>query len=281
MESAQQSIDPFIQTESELEQTSVFSLPVTSVDCNYTIYSHIDNQIISNNYYIFQHYENTHIFLEIASNELRSLGIFNGQKYRLTVCITAEFWQRYSYFKSLQQFSDICSTPFNQLLTSKFKNALRTIEYPLKLIQFELFLLEILSQMWEKLTTCREENTKYQNALCELCKFSPNQDEIHKILRARQFIEENFQIPITIPLIAKHVGTNQCYLKRGFKEMYQLTIFQFIQQLRMNAAHDLLMNTNLSIQDIAIQIGYSSTSSFSVAFKQHFGQSPSQITEKH
>ena len=279
MESTHPSIDLFIP--SKAAQPSIFTLPITSIDCDYALYPHVDNQIKSNNFYIIHHYENSHIYLEIACSDLRSSGIFNGQKYRILVCISSEFWQRFSGFESLQQFSDISSTQFNQSLTSKFKNAIRTIEYPLKSIKFELFLLELLSQSWEELTTCSEEYTKTQNALCELCKFSPNQDEIHKILRARQFIEDNFQNQITIPLIAKQVGTNQCYLKRGFKEMYQLTIFQFIQQLRMNAAHDLLTNSKLTIQDIAIQIGYSSTSSFSVAFKQHFGQSPSQIAEIH
>jgi AraC-like DNA-binding protein len=279
MESTHPSVDLFIP--SKAEQPSIFTLPVTSIDCDYTIYPHVDNQIKSNNFYIIHHYENSHIYLEIASNDLRSPDIFAGQKYRILVCISSEFWQRYCDFESLQQFSDISSVPLNQSLTSKFKNAIRTTEHPLKSIKFELFLLELLAQSWEELTTCSEEHTKTQNALCELCKFSPNQDEIHKILRARHFIEDNFQNQITIPLIAKQVGTNQCYLKRGFKEMYQLTIFQFIQQLRMNAAHDLLTNSKLTVQDIAIQIGYSSTSSFSVAFKQHFGQSPSQITEIH
>lgn len=277
MEAAYQSTEYFV--EAKTEQLPRFTLPLTGIDSNYTIFSHVDNRIKSNNFYIIHHYENSHVYLEIASDDLRSPDIFAGQKYQILVCLNADFWSRFNGFESLPQFSDISSTTLNPTLTNKFKNAIRTLEYPLKSIKFELFLLELFSQIWEDLTTCNEENTNNKKALCELCKFSPNQDEINKIIRAHRFIKENFQNQITIPLIARHVGTNQCYLKRGFKEIYQLTIFQFIQHLRMNAAHDLLMNTELTIQDIAIQIGYSSTSSFSVAYKQHFGQSPSLHAE--
>lgn len=277
MESAYQTTDCFV--EAKTEQLPGFTLPFTGIDSDYTVFSHVDNRIKSNNFYIVHHYENSHVYVEIASNDLRSPDIFEGQKYQILVCLNADFWSRFTSFESLQQFSDISSTALSPTLSNKFKNAIRTLEYPLKSIKFELFLLELLSQIWEDLTTCNVENRKHKKALCELCKFSSNQDEIDKILRAHQFIKANFQNQITIPLIARHVGTNQCYLKRGFKEIYHLTIFQFIQDLRMNAAHELLVNTELTIQDIAIQIGYGSTSSFSVAFKQHFGQSPSRHTE--
>jgi AraC-like DNA-binding protein len=61
---------------------------------------------------------------------------------------------------------------------------------------------------------------------------------------------------ITIPILSNLVGTNQCYLKKGFKEVTGKTIFEFIQENRMEKAKYLLQNSDKTIGEIALLTGY-------------------------
>lgn len=115
---------------------------------------------------------------------------------------------------------------------------------------------------------------------CESCEFSNKSYELDKIHLAQKYILENLSNNLTIPIIANKVGTNDCYLKKGFKEVFNQTIFDFIQEHRMIKAKHLLEAKNLSITDVAYSVGYSSLSSFSQAYKNYFGISPSDYIKQ-
>ncbi len=96
--------------------------------------------------------------------------------------------------------------------------------------------------------------------------------------KALGIITNRFQEKLTIPEIAKEVGTNQCYLKKKFKMHYGETIFGTITRIRMNKAHEMIRSdSNQKLTEIAESVGYSSSSSFSTAFKQFFGFSPQEL----
>lgn len=113
--------------------------------------------------------------------------------------------------------------------------------------------------------------------LCDACGFLDKNESSDKILEAMNFIQRNFRESITIPQIAKEVGINQCYLKKGFKEMYGKTIYNMVQSLRMELAHELLKQGSLNILEVAMEVGYTNAASFSTAFKQFYGYSPQQL----
>jgi len=111
---------------------------------------------------------------------------------------------------------------------------------------------------------------------CDSCNFLNSAAEIEKIQQAKKFILDNLANNLTIPIVAITVGTNQCYLKKGFKEVFKQTIFEFIQENRMIKAKHLLQSEKLNITDIAAIVGYSSISSFSQSYKNYFGISPTE-----
>lgn len=110
---------------------------------------------------------------------------------------------------------------------------------------------------------------------CDSCSFVNRPIELDKIHQAKYFITNNLDQNITIPVIASYVGTNQCYLKKGFKEVTGQTIFEFIQENRMVKARHILQNTTTPIQEVASIVGYASISSFSQTYKNYFGITPS------
>ncbi|MBK8846282.1 MAG: helix-turn-helix transcriptional regulator [Bacteroidetes bacterium] len=109
---------------------------------------------------------------------------------------------------------------------------------------------------------------------CDSCAMMNKATDVEKIQLAKKYILDNLSSNLTIPKIASNVGTNQCYLKKGFKDIYNQTIFDFVQENRMQKAKHLLQGVNPNITSIAMDVGYSSLSSFSQAYKNYFGISP-------
>lgn len=112
---------------------------------------------------------------------------------------------------------------------------------------------------------------------CETCKFLKNPIDKEKILKAKDILLSNIQTPPTIPELASQVGINQCYLKKGFKDLFDTTIFSFVQEQRIIKAKLLLTTTQEPIANIAELLGFSNQSNFTNAFKNFTGILPSDL----
>ncbi len=95
-------------------------------------------------------------------------------------------------------------------------------------------------------------------------------DEVIDIIRME------FTQDLSIAMLARRVGMNECYLKRDFKAQTGLTIGQFIRQLRLDCALDRLLQQK-SIKETMYFVGYRHVGHFNALFKQKFGYLPSEI----
>lgn len=109
------------------------------------------------------------------------------------------------------------------------------------------------------------------------CKFLANEADREKIIKAREVLLQHIGEPITIKELSRKVAINECYLKKGFKELFGTTIFDFYQSQRMEHARYLLYEKGLSVTEVSIMLGYSSISHFSTAFKKHTGLKPCEL----
>jgi AraC-like DNA-binding protein len=109
------------------------------------------------------------------------------------------------------------------------------------------------------------------------CKFLANEADRDKLIKARQILIKQIGEPITIKELSRKVAMNECYLKKGFKELFGTTIFDFYQSQRMEHAKYLLYEKGLSVTEVALMLGYSSISHFSTAFKKHTGVKPCEL----
>jgi AraC family transcriptional regulator len=112
------------------------------------------------------------------------------------------------------------------------------------------------------------------------CKFLSNGADREKINLAREILLEHIGEPLTIRELSRKVAINECYLKKGFKELFGSTIFDFYQSQRMEHARYLLYEKGLSVTDVSVMLGYSSISHFSTAFKKHTGLKPCELLFK-
>jgi len=109
------------------------------------------------------------------------------------------------------------------------------------------------------------------------CKFLANEADREKISKAREILLQHIGEPITIKELSRKVAINECYLKKGFKELFGTTIFDFYQSQRMEHARYLLYEKGLSVTEVSMMLGYSSISHFSTAFKKHTGLKPCEL----
>src|SRR5579871_2308395 len=109
------------------------------------------------------------------------------------------------------------------------------------------------------------------------CKFLANEADREKIAKSREILLQHIGEPLTIKALSRKVAINECYLKKGFKEMFGTTIFDFYQSQRMEHAKYLLYEKGLSVTEVSSMLGYSSISHFSTAFKKHTGLKPCEL----
>jgi AraC-like DNA-binding protein len=109
------------------------------------------------------------------------------------------------------------------------------------------------------------------------CKFLNNEADRDKVAKAREVLLQHIGEPITIKQLSRKVAMNECYLKKGFKEMFGTTIFDFYQSQRMEHAKYLLYEKGISVTEVSNLLGYSSISHFSTAFKKHTGLKPCEL----
>lgn len=98
--------------------------------------------------------------------------------------------------------------------------------------------------------------------------------------RAKQFIEQNFLDEEAVRHYHKTIGMSDSWFRKLFREAYAIAPMSFRLQLLHDRACRLLQNTNLSVKEIAFQLGYDSQNYFSRAFKKAEGVSPAHYRAK-
>lgn len=106
-----------------------------------------------------------------------------------------------------------------------------------------------------------------------------NDRDVNRMQKARAILEQEYITPPTIHQLARTLGLNEAKLMRDFKQLFGQTIFDFTQNIRMDAAKSLLETTSKSITEIAFDVGYEYSSNFTTAFKRRFGVPPSVARE--
>lgn len=99
---------------------------------------------------------------------------------------------------------------------------------------------------------------------------------------AKNYIDENFRNPLLgLYLIAEHVGLSNSYISSLFKQTYGVGITTYINQKRIELAKELILNSDLSIKEIAEIVGFSSDMNFIRVFKRCENSTPGSFRKKN
>ena len=106
---------------------------------------------------------------------------------------------------------------------------------------------------------------------------SLKKEDVDKMYAVKELLDMNFRKIDTLEDLARKVGTNEYTLKKGFKEIFGISVFQYWKGLRLDTAKSMLLDEGLSIQEVSRKIGYKNPQHFSAAFKKQFGIVPSAV----
>ena len=98
--------------------------------------------------------------------------------------------------------------------------------------------------------------------------------DVEKVKRAVDLIKNDLSQNYSVEYLAKEVGTNVNKLQDGFKYMFNLTVNKYVQQVKLEAAKEMLNSSDNNISQIVNQIGLNNRSYFSKIFKERYGVSP-------
>lgn len=94
------------------------------------------------------------------------------------------------------------------------------------------------------------------------------------IEKAEIFIGENLSKNLSVKYISKSIGVSKSVLYKNFRESFDCTISEYINQKRIEKACELLEHSNLSVEEISQKTGFSSSSYFTRMFKKYKGIAP-------
>ena len=105
-----------------------------------------------------------------------------------------------------------------------------------------------------------------------------HQDEERKPVRmAKQYLMNHYMEPVTLELVADYVGFNSSYFSVIFKKETGAGFGEYLTNLRMEKAKELLKNTQENIKDICIEVGYKDLKHFNAVFKKTTGLKPGEF----
>ena len=204
--------------------------------------------------YYFYHFTAT--LTEAAENSLsiRSLSTAAPDEYTSTY-ITGN-----QCTLDLELFTPL-SDPESVITCLERAATLDLLQNPAELLLLDTFLRELLIRI----------STQYRANL-------PTDRKFRKILA---YLREFYSTPISLSTVAAHFSVSESYLARLFRQNLGMRCCDYINQIRLSAACELLSNTELSIGEIAERVGSQSSYYFSRLFSRRFHCSPSAFRASH
>ena len=114
-------------------------------------------------------------------------------------------------------------------------------------------------------------------SLLDICEEEINEEEFQIAKKAKDYLLKNYVSPPTIHDLAHLCATNESKLKIVFKQVYKMTIYNYIQKLRLEKANLLLKDKVLNIGEIAKDVGYKHQGHFSKLFFKTYGIYPKDL----
>lgn len=100
------------------------------------------------------------------------------------------------------------------------------------------------------------------------------------IYRALQYIKQNLSVRLTISEIAENVFVSKSTLTKHFQKELSMSVNEYIYNLIMSEAGNLLLTSNISILAVSEKFGFSDQLYFSRRFKEKFGKSPREYRKR-
>ena len=108
----------------------------------------------------------------------------------------------------------------------------------------------------------------------------PRQAQLSRIGAVLDYIHLNLDKPLAVSSLATMAGWSRWQFNRVFNDQTGQSVGQYVRELRLSLAAEMLLFTDQRIIDIGLACGFSSDISFTRSFKQHFGCPPAHYRRR-
>lgn len=105
-------------------------------------------------------------------------------------------------------------------------------------------------------------------------------DNLKRLERIMKFIDDNYMNKISLKEIAQQEYISPYYFSHFFKEKIGMNFQNYLKYVRIQKSHEMLINTEEKIVDIALKSGFSSLQTFITSFKNEYNMTPSQYRKE-
>ncbi|WP_135551349.1 helix-turn-helix domain-containing protein [Paenibacillus cymbidii] len=120
--------------------------------------------------------------------------------------------------------------------------------------------------------------------LLDLCEYANSQKKSHNVALKDNiigYLQQHYSDGgLSLSSVADRFGISEVYLSQFFKEQTGENFSAYMENIRMNAARELLLSDQLTVDDVAKQVGYLNTNTFYKAFKRVEGISPGKFRSR-
>jgi transcriptional regulator GlxA family with amidase domain len=106
------------------------------------------------------------------------------------------------------------------------------------------------------------------------------EDRNRRMLRARDTMDRAFAKPLDVPALGRVAHVSPAHFSRQFRATFGETPHRYLQRRRVERAMELLRETDGSVSDICLDVGWGSLGTFSRTFREIVGESPSSYRER-
>jgi AraC-like DNA-binding protein len=147
------------------------------------------------------------------------------------------------------------------------------IEHPLPVNYVDIRCMLLLERFILQVMSKAEDRQQFASKL--------SGDEVSRLMRVEaRLVKDYTKPPPTIESLSKAAAMSATKLKRDFKLLYGLPIYEYYQRHRMKKARVLLTEMSYSIKEVGVMVGYTNLSHFAVSFKKEFGVLPSELSAR-
>jgi transcriptional regulator GlxA family with amidase domain len=101
-----------------------------------------------------------------------------------------------------------------------------------------------------------------------------------RLLRARDAMDRDYAKPLDIPTLAKIAYVSEAHFIRTFRATFGETPHRYLQRRRVERAMFLLRETDRSVSEICLDVGFTSLGTFGRTFREIVGESPTTYRSK-
>jgi transcriptional regulator GlxA family with amidase domain len=102
----------------------------------------------------------------------------------------------------------------------------------------------------------------------------PTEEQNRRLLRARDAMDRTYAEPVDVPALARLASVSEAHFIRTFRATFGETPHRYLQRRRVERSMWLLSETDRSVTDICLDVGFASLGTFSRTFRVIVGVSP-------